>query len=50
MFLQPVDFILIMIGFCALWGIAECHNVLKKILWELNPRKRPIRGVKRSKV
>jgi len=40
--LSGVDFTLIMIGLCALWGLAECHNVLKKILWELNPKKKPL--------
>jgi hypothetical protein len=49
MFLQPVDFIFVMIGLCALWGIAEIHNVLKQILYELNPRKRPLKGVVRKK-
>jgi len=42
--IQPVDFIFIMIGLCGLWGLAEIHNVLKKVLYELNPRKKPLKG------
>lgn len=41
--LTPVDFIFVMIGLCGLWGLAEIHNMLKHILWELNPRKKPLK-------
>ncbi len=45
--LSPVDFVIIMIGLCGVWALAEIHNVLKQILYELNPRKKPLKGVKR---
>jgi hypothetical protein len=43
MFLTPIDFVFVMIGLCGLWGIAEIHNMLKQILYELNPKKRPLK-------
>jgi len=42
MYLTPIDFVFVMIGLCGLWGLAEIHNKLKQILWELNPKKRPL--------
>jgi hypothetical protein len=47
MFLTPIDFVFVMIGFCGLWGIAEIHNMLRQILYELNPRKKPLKGAKK---
>lgn len=47
--MQPVDLIIIIGMFCGLWGLAEIHNVLKKILWELNPKKKPVKAAKRKR-
>ena len=41
--LTLVDFIFVMILLCGLWGLAEIHNMLKQILYELNPKKRPLK-------
>jgi hypothetical protein len=48
--LSPVDFVIIMIGLCGVWALVEIHNMLRQILYELNPRKQPIKGAKRRKV
>jgi len=47
--LTPVDFTFIMIGLCGLWGLAEIYNMLRHIYWELNPRKKPIKNVKKKR-
>jgi hypothetical protein len=49
MYLTPIDFVFVMIGLCGLWGLAEIHNMLKQIFYELNPRKRPLKASKRKR-